>query len=224
VIQVKCTQRIKDKNNKVTGYIIEDINGSTLEVEPNELKRNILTGEIDVINLSLTSDGRLVKRVNHENGLEELKHKTHIQQDIYNIHSDDAMIAFNTNILNSIINFTVTNLRLKADLLLCIDIDADFKIGDITGILSYTNLNNVHHDNYNIRLMHVLTNNTQEKLKESELILSTDIQYIDKNYEIVGSPCNIQVKVSTTNTQVNTDACEKFCKQLKNSMNKFNIK
>lgn len=60
MIQVKCIQKFRDKNNNIYGYRLIDINGQTQDVQPKNLKQAISSGKIHVVNLTLTSDGRLV--------------------------------------------------------------------------------------------------------------------------------------------------------------------
>ena len=60
MIQVKCIQKFRDKNNHIYGYRIVDLNGQTQDVQPEKLKQAIKTKQLHVINLRLTSDDRLV--------------------------------------------------------------------------------------------------------------------------------------------------------------------
>jgi hypothetical protein len=59
-IQVKCIEKFRDKNNTIVGYRLADINGKTIDVKPDTLKNFIRTGQINVVNLTLTSDNRLL--------------------------------------------------------------------------------------------------------------------------------------------------------------------
>lgn len=60
MISVKCIQKFRDKNNHIYGYRLQDINGKTQDVKPENLKQAIRCNQIHVINLVLTSDNRLV--------------------------------------------------------------------------------------------------------------------------------------------------------------------
>lgn len=62
MIQVKCIEKIRDYNNKIYGYKLIDINGQTQDVTPEDLKRAIQNNHINVINLTLTIDGRLIDK------------------------------------------------------------------------------------------------------------------------------------------------------------------
>jgi len=60
MIQAKCIQKFRDKNNHIYGYRLIDINGQTQDVQPQNLKQAIASGQIHVVNLTLTTDGRLI--------------------------------------------------------------------------------------------------------------------------------------------------------------------
>ena len=60
MIQAKCIQKFRDKNNNIYGYRLIDLNGQTQDVQAKNLKQSIANGTIHVVNLTLTSDGRLV--------------------------------------------------------------------------------------------------------------------------------------------------------------------
>lgn len=62
MIQAKCIQKFRDKKNKIYGYRLQDINGQTQDVTPNDLKNAILNKQIVIVNLTLTTDGRLVDK------------------------------------------------------------------------------------------------------------------------------------------------------------------
>ncbi len=60
MIQLKCIQKFRDDSGKIYGYRLVDFNGQTQDVTPENLKNAILNGQVNVVNLTLTSDGRLV--------------------------------------------------------------------------------------------------------------------------------------------------------------------
>lgn len=62
MIQAKCIQKFRNKQNKIYGYRLQDINGQVQDVTPEDLKNAIKNASINVINLTLTSDGRLVDK------------------------------------------------------------------------------------------------------------------------------------------------------------------
>lgn len=60
MIQAKCIQKFRDSNGKIYGYRLIDINGKTQDVESENLKKAIRNKQIHIVNLTLTSDNRLV--------------------------------------------------------------------------------------------------------------------------------------------------------------------
>ena len=62
MIQAKCIQKFRNNNGKIYGYRLIDINGQTQDVIPDELKIAIKNGQLDVVNLTLTKDNRLVDK------------------------------------------------------------------------------------------------------------------------------------------------------------------
>lgn len=60
----KCEKVIRDKYNRVTAYLLKDEQGQLITADSKNLKLAILNGKIDVINLMLTSDNKLVYREN----------------------------------------------------------------------------------------------------------------------------------------------------------------
>ena len=65
-VTAKCVGKIRDKNNNITDYVIEGMQSkSQLIKAASVVKSMIMKGELEVINLTLTSDKRLVDR-NHD--------------------------------------------------------------------------------------------------------------------------------------------------------------
>ena len=62
MIQVKCIQKYRDKNNHIYGYKLIDLNGQTQDVKAENLKRAIKNRQVEVVNLTLTEDGRLMDK------------------------------------------------------------------------------------------------------------------------------------------------------------------
>ena len=60
MIQAKCIQKFRDKTGKIYGYRLIDLNGQTQDVRPENLKQAIKAKQINIINLTLTSDNRLI--------------------------------------------------------------------------------------------------------------------------------------------------------------------
>ena len=70
MIKVMCVQKHKDKQGKIIGYTLKDQNGQLANFYADALKDHIRNQRIDVVNLTLTSDNRLV-----ETAVKELKTK-----------------------------------------------------------------------------------------------------------------------------------------------------
>ena len=49
MIQAKCIQKFRDKNNVIKGYLLEDCNGQQLRIAPEQLKNSIFMQQIKVI-------------------------------------------------------------------------------------------------------------------------------------------------------------------------------
>lgn len=59
-MKVKSIKTFRGKGNKIVGYRLQDKQGITCDMSSEELKRAIKIGAIEVVNLTLTSDNRLV--------------------------------------------------------------------------------------------------------------------------------------------------------------------
>ena len=62
MIHAKCIQKIRNKHNKIIGYTLIDNVGKVQEIDADRLKDWIVNGRILVLNLTLTSDGRLIDK------------------------------------------------------------------------------------------------------------------------------------------------------------------
>ena len=60
MIKVKCVDKFRDGQGKICGYRLMDCYGKTQDMFAETLKEEIKKNNISVINLTLTSDGRLV--------------------------------------------------------------------------------------------------------------------------------------------------------------------
>lgn len=60
MIQAKCIQKFRNKNNQIIGYRLQDINGQIQDVTPENLKKAILNKQVHIVNLTLTADNRLI--------------------------------------------------------------------------------------------------------------------------------------------------------------------
>lgn len=62
MIQARCIHKFRTKQGKIYGYRLIDINEQTQDVTPEDLKKAIKAKQINVVNLTLTSDGRLMDK------------------------------------------------------------------------------------------------------------------------------------------------------------------
>lgn len=70
MVKMICIHKHRDTTGKIYGYRLKYPNGPELDMDAYDLKRNIESGQIEVVNLTLTSDGRLVDRTIQTNELE----------------------------------------------------------------------------------------------------------------------------------------------------------
>lgn len=75
MITVKYTLKIRNEQGIIIGYMLQDSTGNTKVVQPNELKEAIRNGEVDCLNLQLTSDNRLMDK---KESVEKLILKTRV--------------------------------------------------------------------------------------------------------------------------------------------------
>jgi hypothetical protein len=59
-MKATCVYKYRDSSGKIIGYKIQDANGNTQDIGSIELKNLIVSNEISIDNLTLTSDGRLL--------------------------------------------------------------------------------------------------------------------------------------------------------------------
>lgn len=59
-MKVKCIEKIRDKTGVIVGYTMQSIDGSIKDFDAIYVKEKIKTGEWDVVNLTLTSNNKLV--------------------------------------------------------------------------------------------------------------------------------------------------------------------
>ena len=61
MIKLICVQRIRDKNGIIVNYILQNSKGERKQFKPDAVRQLIRQGKIDVVNLRLTADGRIIK-------------------------------------------------------------------------------------------------------------------------------------------------------------------
>ena len=62
MLTVTCIQKFRNKQNQIYGYRLQDQQGNIKDVYSDQLKAAIRNNKIDIVNLTLTSDNRLVAK------------------------------------------------------------------------------------------------------------------------------------------------------------------
>lgn len=57
-----CIEKFRDSNGKIIGYRLQDDSGRCLDIEAEQLKLAIFSNQLEVSNLKLTSDSRLIEK------------------------------------------------------------------------------------------------------------------------------------------------------------------
>jgi hypothetical protein len=62
MVQVKSVKTYRDKNGKIIGYRIRDLKGQEMDITSDKLKFAIANAQLSVLNLTLTSNNRLIEK------------------------------------------------------------------------------------------------------------------------------------------------------------------
>mgnify|MGYP003290216077 CR=1 FL=1 len=62
MIKATCTEKIRGKYNRIEAYVLQDTQGNMLRTTPDQLKMAIFSKQVEIDNLKLTSDGRLIDK------------------------------------------------------------------------------------------------------------------------------------------------------------------
>jgi len=60
MLEVQVIDKFYDKNMILVGYVIRDRSGKTMSVTKEQLKNAVVKGQVTVVNMTLTSDGRFI--------------------------------------------------------------------------------------------------------------------------------------------------------------------
>lgn len=66
MLKVKCLEKIRNNSHRIIGYKLEDIFGNVRDIQAAKLKEAMLKGSIDVVNLTMASDGKIIDKVKTE--------------------------------------------------------------------------------------------------------------------------------------------------------------
>lgn len=61
-MKVRCLHKYRNGNNQILGYKIQNTQGETIDVSAEQLKMYMYSKQMDVVNLQLTRDGRLIDK------------------------------------------------------------------------------------------------------------------------------------------------------------------
>lgn len=104
MITVKCIEKFRNSSGQIIGYRLQDINGQTQDATSDALKKAIKTKQIHVVNLTLTSDNRLVD--SNEKQLQSKALGKSLPQDELSIKCAKAMIFIDKSLMNMGDNLT----------------------------------------------------------------------------------------------------------------------
>lgn len=57
-----CTEKIRDKNGKITEYVLQDTLGGVMRVDGKTLKNYLINNQLEINNLKLSLDGRIIDK------------------------------------------------------------------------------------------------------------------------------------------------------------------
>lgn len=115
--KAKSLDKNRDKNGNITGYVIEDQFGNIMEFSSEKLKFLINNYKLDVVNLTLTSDNRLIDK---KKGINEARidlNKRYIDVELTKDMIDKALNAVYVYGLNHVV-FVGVNNRVNKDYLI----------------------------------------------------------------------------------------------------------
>lgn len=94
MINIRCIQKYRDNNNKIVGYLLQSEDGVTKSMTPHELKHLMLTNQVHVENMKLTTDEKLIEDTSYksQHSVNERIHK------LTNRITHDTGIKFNQNV------------------------------------------------------------------------------------------------------------------------------
>lgn len=163
-----CIDKIYGKYNRIEAYIIQDMQGNILRTTPDQLKMVMFLKQADVVNLKLTSDGRLIDREPNNNiqyDNEEQKFVEYVNKTIKLI-----TIELSKYIQNLIVDAEGDQLRCYKGLVRCLngdtaEININFFKTKINIYISPLNTPNSDIKANNIRINVKDTNTVHEEIK-----------------------------------------------------------
>lgn len=132
----KQLEKYKDKNGKIIGYRLVDAQGNQTQVKSDDLKNQIRTGNLKVVNLTLTQDGRLVDGAEPQIQKDPVSHlenvsgmiKTIKEMNIASLQKDDLKL------LKKVLDDKLKEVNKRAYKFSAFGIDLDFEVPDFATV------------------------------------------------------------------------------------------
>jgi hypothetical protein len=202
MIQAKCIQKFRDNTGRIYGYRLQDLNGKTQDVTSENLKKAIKRGQINIINLTLTSDYRLI-----DSKYEQLQSKV--------LGAEPTPLKSREELIEQRINDATKSIESCSDInkngleVTFGDYDYDDIKATLTSNIFFIQLKNIE---YNGQLWIYITENSIE----CELNLFNKYEHVDKYIE--HKKCTLDI-AKTSNSTI----CEFVKKYIEYLNKKYNI-
>ena len=77
MLKVRVVKKYHDAKGILIGYTIQDESGKTMDVHKDQLKNAVANGQCEVVNMTLTSDGRLIGSANKKSDKQKVNAFVH---------------------------------------------------------------------------------------------------------------------------------------------------
>lgn len=93
MIKIRVIRKFHDAKGVLIGYRIQDIDGNEREVYKDQLKNAIVSGQCDVVNMTLTSDGRLIGKATNVTKKSANKQVNHSGENLLEVYTNNKKIV-----------------------------------------------------------------------------------------------------------------------------------
>ena len=231
MITCRCIQKFRNKHGKIYGYKLQDSSGQIRDVTSEELKRAINDKQINITNLVLTTDGRIISKRKDTSNIEtdidsliakaRISGKHTIKNGIHIINvSDSKVLAYIPNDIDNTILLSGTFENIKGHL----KVIGGSALIDAEGLFEYCkaqSLDLTNFDTSNIEYMSRMFQNCS--INHIDLSNFNTSRVNDMSYMFC--MCNAQtLNISNFNTSnvVNMHQMFKGCKINKLNLSSFN--
>ena len=125
----KQLEKYKDKSGKIIGYRLVDTQGNQTQIKSEDLKNQIRTGALKVVNLTLTKDDRLVDGAEQQVKDEELKRAQSIIATIESINVE-SLQKDDLKLLKRVLDAKLKEVNKRAYKFSAFGIDLTFEVPD----------------------------------------------------------------------------------------------